>query len=219
MRFLSIFFISLFMTSAHAATRAPVAAPAPSAMTAEARGVAIAKVEAYLSDITSVVSDFTQIAADGTKGTGKFFMKRPGKMRWQYNPPTPLLLVSDGKTVTYYDPGVDQVTYVGVDDTLVAFLAKRFIKLDSESTEITAFSIDKGIISATIRQRKKPSDGTMTLEFSEKPLELKRILTVDAAGNATSVTLENPQFGPVLEDKLFIFNDPRPVNRKRNKRS
>jgi chaperone LolA len=178
----------------------------------------IARVEAYLSGLNSVVANFSQTSADGSAGTGKFFMKRPGKMRWQYAPPTPLLLVSDGKVVTYYDAGLDQVTYIGVDDTLAGFLARKDIKLESESTRLTKFEAVDGLIRATIVQKKKPADGSLTLEFSDNPLEIKNMIAVDATGNATTVKLANAQFGPVLDDKLFVFEDPRSVNRRRNKR-
>jgi chaperone LolA len=184
----------------------------------EEKAADIARVEAYLSTIRSIVSDFSQTSSDGSTGTGKFFLKRPGKMRWQYNPPTPILLVSDGKTVTYYDAGLDQISYVGMDDTLGGFLTKKELKLDSESTKLTGFEVQGTVVRATIVQRKKPSEGSLTLEFSYKPLELKKIIAVDATGNETIVTLQKPQFGPVLDDKLFIFEDPRGVNHKRNKR-
>ncbi|MFZ4541259.1 MAG: LolA family protein [Rickettsiales bacterium] len=178
----------------------------------------IARVEAYLTSINSVVANFRQTSADGSSGTGKFYMKRPGKMRWQYNPPTPLLLVSDGKTITYYDSGLEQVSFVGVDDTLAGFLAKKEIKLDSESTFLKRFDAVDGIIRATIIQRNKPADGSLTLELTDKPLEIKNIISTDATGNTTTVKLENAQFGPVLDDKMFVFVDPRSVNRKRNKK-
>ena len=187
-------------------------------LTGDERAAAISKVEGYLSSINSIVASFTQTSADGSKGDGKFFLKRPGKMRWQYNPPTPLLLVSDGKVVTYYDAGLDQVTYIGVDDTLAGFLAQKNIKLDSESTQLTRISSQNGEISVTIVQKKKPSDGSLTLQFSDRPFEMKQMVAVDATGNATTVKLANAQFGPVLDDKLFVFEDPRAVNRRRNKR-
>jgi chaperone LolA len=178
----------------------------------------IARVETYLSGITTVVASFSQTSADGSVGAGKFFLKRPGKMRWQYAPPTPLLLVSDGKVVTYYDAGLDQVTYIGVDDTLAGFLAKKDIKLTSESTRLTRFSNENGILSATIVQTKKPADGSLTLEFSDNPLEIKNMVAVDATGNVTRVTLSDAQFGTDLDNKLFVFEDPRGVNHRRNKR-
>ena len=179
----------------------------------------IAAVQAYLSGISSIVANFTQESADGSKGSGKFFLKRPGKMRWQYAPPTPILLVSDGKVVTYYDAGLDQVTYIGVDDTLAGFLTRKDIQLNSDSTKMVNYSHENGVISIRIVQIKKPADGSLTLEFNDKPLGIKDMIAVDATGNATTVKLSDARFGPVLDDKLFVFEDPRGVNHKRNTRS
>lgn len=218
--------ITLIATSAHALKRPDrtgidkEAEQKASDAKAEAdKATDIAAVETYLSGISSIVANFTQESADGSKGAGKFFLKRPGKMRWQYNPPTPILLVSDGKVVTYYDAGLDQVTYIGVDDTLANFLTKKLIKLDSESTRVTKYSHTNGVISVTLVQTKKPADGNLTINFNDKPLSIKDMVAVDATGNATTVKLADAQFGPVLDDKLFVFEDPRGVNHKRNKRS
>lgn len=188
-------------------------------LTGEARSEAITQIETYLSGIHSIVADFTQNSADGSSGGGKFFLKRPGKMRWQYNPPTPILLVSDGKVITYYDAGLDQVTYVGIDDTLAGFLTKKDIKLDSDSIQLTQLTEENGLLRVTVVQRKKPGEGSLTLEFSQKPTEIRRMMAVDATGNETRVELQKAQFGPVIDDKLFTFDDPRSVNRRRNKRS
>lgn len=184
----------------------------------EKRTEMIGTIEKYLSSISSIVADFSQESTDGSVGDGKFFLKRPGKMRWQYNPPNPLLLVSNGKVITYYDPGLDQVTYVDIDDTLAGFLARGEIKLDQDSTKLTKLVTNNGQMEATVIQRKKPDEGSITLILTEKPMELKQILTTDATGNQTRVTLSKAQFGPVLDDKLFIFEDKRSVNRKRNSR-
>lgn len=214
MRALWLLMLALMLGGVPAMARAQ--APGPGGIDAK-YAPDIARVEGYLSQITSIVADFSQTSSDGSTGNGKFFMKRPGKMRWQYNPPTPILLVSDGKSVTYYDAGLDQVTYVGVDDTLAGFLAQKTIKLTSESTKLTRFSNENGVISATIIQVKKPNDGSLTLEFSDKPIAITGMTAVDATGNVTRVNLDNAKFGPVLEDKLFVFEDPRGVNHRRNR--
>ncbi len=185
----------------------------------EEKAKAIADIETYLSGISSIVANFTQTATDGSKGSGKFFLKRPGKFRLQYDPPTPILLVSDGKVVTYYDAGLDQVTYIGADDTLASFIARKDIKLDNTTTRLTDFEKADGVVKVTMVQRQKPDEGSLTLEFTEKPIAIKDMITTDATGNKVTVVFTNAQFGPVLDDKLFLFSDPRGVNQRRNKRS
>ena len=175
------------------------------------------QVEAYLSGISSIVADFSQVSADGSTGSGKFYLKRPGKMRWQYNPPTPILLVSNGQTVTYYDASLDQVSYVGIDDTLAGFLAQKTIKFESDSIRMTKFEAKNGAIRVSVVQKKKPDEGSLTLEFTDNPIELRQMVVVDATGQTTRVQLQNAQFGPVLDDKLFVFEDPRGTTPRRKK--
>ncbi len=212
------------IVAADAAMAAPRGrAPVTSSATVEevegsARDAVVTKVETYLSSIPSIVANFSQTSSDGSEGTGKFFLKRPGKMRWQYNPPSPVLIVSDGKVVTYYDAGLDQISYIGIDDTLATLMAKKEIKLESDTARLTKVEQGGGVIRVTVVQKKKPDEGSMTIELSEKPLELKRLITLDATGNETTVTLQNTQFGPVLDDKLFVFEDPRGVNDRRNRK-
>ena len=173
------------------------------------------RVEQYLTGLTSLVADFSQVDANGKTSTGKFFLKRPGKMRWQYHPPTPILLVSNGKTITYYDADLDQVNYLGIDDSLASFLAEPVIKLESATTRLTEFTSAANMIRATIVRKNKSDQGSLTLEFSDKPLQIRRILVKDATNRETTIQLQNAQFGVVLPDKLFTFEDPRGLGRRR----
>lgn len=224
-------FIALLTTSATAAPRGALdsadkpdwsknanKAPVFKELSGDERDEAIAKVEIYLSGISSMTAKFTQGSSDGSTGSGTFYLKRPGKMRWQYDPPSPVLVVSNGKSITYYDAGLDQVTYIGMDDTLASFLTRKEIKLDNESTKLTKFEKADGLMRATVVQRKKPGDGSLTVELTDKPIKISKIITVDATGNETEVTLKDQAFGGVLDERLFIYDDKRGVNRKRNKR-
>lgn len=175
----------------------------------------IARVEAYLSGIHSISADFDQVSTDGGLSRGKFYLKRPGKMRWQYSPPTPILIVSDGKTVTYYDAELDQISYIGADETLAGFLAQKDIRFNSPTTRLTAFDAHDGVIRVTLVQKEKPDDGSLTLEFSDKPLEIKQMIIEDATGHAVHVRLQHAKFGTPLADKLFTFEDPRGLSRRR----
>lgn len=176
----------------------------------------IARVEAYLSGIPSIVANFNQVDAKGNIATGKFYLKRPGKMRWQYEPPTPVLLVCDGSVLTYYDAELDQVNYIGIDDTLASFLARPRITLNSDSTKLIKFSAAHGIIRATIVQKQKPDEGSLTLELSDSPLQLRNMAVTDAMGNSSHIHLQNAVYGQKLPDSLFKFEDPR-GNQRRNR--
>ncbi len=177
----------------------------------------ITRVEQYLSTLSTIVADFSQVDANGGLAEGKFYLKRPGKMRWEYAPPVPLLLVSDGNVIVYYDAELDQVSYIPVDDTLAGFLAKPVIKLDSASTKLVKFSAEAGMVRATIIQRDKPDEGSLTLEFSDKPLQLRQMLVRDARGQQTSIQLQNAVYGKPLPNRMFVFEDPRGINKRRNR--
>ena len=175
----------------------------------------IARVETYLSGITTVVASFSQTSADGSVGAGKFFLKRPGKMRWQYEPPTPILLVSNGKTITYYDSSLDQLNYLPVDESLAAFIAQPTIKLDTDDILMERFEKKDGLIRTTVSRKAAPEEGTLTLVFNEKPLAISQMVIADGAGNATTVNFENAQTGVDLPEKLFTFEDPRGITKRR----
>ena len=181
-----------------------LAAPAQAGKTED-----IAIIEKYLTSLKSLVAGFSQVEADGRTATGKFFLKRPGKMRWQYNPPAPILLVSNGVTITYYDADLDQVNYIPVDDSLASFLAEPTIQLDGKTTRLTDYDHEDGIISVTIARRDEPEQGTLTLTFKDNPITIHQMIVRDGTGKENTVTFENGRIGVVLPDSLFEFEDPR----------
>lgn len=168
----------------------------------------IDRVQQYLSDLSSVVSDFTQVAPDGTLTSGKFYLKRPGKMRWQYNPPTPILMVSNGSELVYYDYELEQVSHIPLDSTLIGFLAQDKIRFDGK-VGIISFSENAGAIRIELTQIKKPDEGRLMLEFSDSPLTIRSMVVTDSTNQVTTVSLNNAHFGIKLDPELFIFRDPR----------
>lgn len=171
-------------------------------------GETLHRVEEYLSKLTTIVSDFTQVAPDGSLASGKFFLERPGKMRWQYNPPTPILIIADGKQLVFYDMELQQVSYFPMDSTLIAFLAEPVIRFNG-NVGITAVEETHNVIRVTLAQRDKPSEGSLMLELSDRPLLIRNMVVTDATNQVTTVSLNDAKFGTRLDKKLFIFRDPR----------
>jgi outer membrane lipoprotein-sorting protein len=168
----------------------------------------ILRLQDYLSGLSSIVSDFTQVAPDVTLTGGKFFLQRPGKMRWQYNQPTPILMVSNGSELVYYDYELEQVSHIPMDSTMIGFLAQDKIRFDNK-VGIISLSHTPGVIRIEVSQRKKPDDGQLLLEFSDNPLQLRNMVVTDATHQVTTVSLNNARFGVKLDPELFIFRDPR----------
>lgn len=193
-----------------------LAAGHPSAVRADIRtenAAEIKRVEDYLNALTTVTADFSQIAPDGTLSGGKFFLKRPGKMRWEYEPPTPVLMIANGSAITYYDSELEQVSHIPVGSTLAGFLAREKIDLADPSIKIREVAKTEAGLRLTLAEADGES-GSLTLEFSDEPLQLQRMVAIDAQGQSTTVSLSNAKFGEELANRLFVFEDPR----KRQKR-
>lgn len=180
-------------------------AATPLQLTAEDK-TAIAKVEKYLTGLTTIQADFVQIAPDGGMASGKFYLSRPGKMRWQYDPPTPILMVADGKFLVFYDYELDQTSYIPLQETLAGFLARDVIRFGGDVV-ITDINRGPGSLRLSMVQQEKPKDGILTLEFATSPLQLRNMKVVDAIGQETTVSLNNARYGIPLGKELFVFED------------
>jgi outer membrane lipoprotein-sorting protein len=204
-----------FLAAIILATCIAASSPALAAVNLAKYGKDVARIEAYLKVIESIKADFSQVAPSGDVSEGVFYMKRPGKMRWEYKPPTPILLVADGKTITYYDAELEQVSYIDIEDTIAGFLSKGNWALNTGTTELVGFEKTPSALRASVAQRGKPENGTLTLEFSDNPLKLKQFVVTDQAGGETRVALQNARFGDKLPDRLFRFQDPRKLKSRR----
>ena len=196
---------------------APLAGPAL-AQTALPTGdqTLVDRAIAYLEGMTEAKARFAQTDARGRTTTGQLFMKRPGKARFAYDPPSGLLVVSDGGVVSVQDKRLktfDQ--YPLVATPLSLFLAKT-IRLD-RGVAITRVARMVDGFSITARDGKKQTAGTITLTFTEKPLALAGWTVTDAQGRPTRVQLIGLQPATGLDKSLFVLKDPRPKNVGRGK--
>src|SRR5271170_2918938 len=91
---------------------------------AETQDEIAGKVEDYLNGIKTMQADFLQIAPSGDESTGKFYLSRPGKIRWEYESPSRILIIVSGSLVSYYDYGLNQVSYTPSGSSLAEFLAR-----------------------------------------------------------------------------------------------
>jgi outer membrane lipoprotein-sorting protein len=210
--FAALLFAVASILPAYAAEEAAAPVPFLSSEELAPHAKTIESVENYLSGLTTIVADFTQVAPDGSLTSGKFFLQRPGKMRWQYNPPTPVLMVADGKELVFYDYELEQVSHIPLDSTLIGFLAQEKIRFD-DSVGIQNIEEEAGVIRITLAQKDKPKDGQLMLEFSNNPLLIRNMVVTDATNQMTTVSLNNARFGEKVDKELFIFRDPRKPRR------
>jgi outer membrane lipoprotein-sorting protein len=182
--------------------------PAPAALPAVTHAGDIARIERYLNGLITLKADFVQINPDGATVTGELYYQRPDKMRLDYDPPSNILIISDGWWVIYYDRQLEQVSHLSIDSTPLGFLLSDEIRLSGDVT-VTAVERSAGELNVTLVQTDEPNQGSIQLAFAEDPLELRRWTLVDAQGQATRVVLEQPEAGVPLARELFRFRDPK----------
>ncbi len=160
------------------------------------------RVEDYLESLSTLRSRFLQTSSNGGVETGKLFMSRPGKLRFEYDPPASILMISDGIFLIYIDKDLDQVTHIFLKSTPVNFLVREDIRMDGDIT-VTKIRRSPGMLRITIRDTDEPGKGSMTLIFTDKPLALRKWTVIDAQNIRTNVMLTGVETGMTLDLKLF----------------
>jgi outer membrane lipoprotein-sorting protein len=171
----------------------------------------ISRIQAYLNGLRTLKARFIQIAPDGTTSQGTAWIERPGRMRFQYDPPSPFLLVAGHGLVVFHDSQLQQTSNIPVGTTPLGILLAADITLSGDVT-VTNVNRQPGQISLTLDRTKSPNDGTLTLIFATNPLELRQWVVVDAQRRETRVTLYDIQLGGVFNPDLFNYVDPRALD-------
>jgi outer membrane lipoprotein-sorting protein len=187
---------------AAAQPRQPVPPPAP------ADRAALARIEAYLNGLRTLKARFLQVAQNGASAEGTAWIWRPGRMRFDYDPPEPLLLVASHGQFMLYDRELKQPTTVPVSQTPLAILLREEIRLSGDVT-VTGLERSGGFLRVTLHRTAAPAEGRLTLVFQENPMELRQWVVVDAQGRETRVSLSQVETGVRIDPFIFEFNDPR----------
>ena len=168
----------------------------------------VARAEAWLNRLSSLKARFVQIAQNGASAEGTGWIVRPGKMRFEYDPPEPLLLVASHGQFFYFDRQLKQATTLPLGATPLGMLLRDDLKL---AGDVTVSRVDRGggLLRITLFRTGRPAEGSLTLVFGQDPVELKQWAVVDAQGQETRVSLFQTEFGGRFPNMLFDFNDPR----------
>jgi outer membrane lipoprotein-sorting protein len=198
-----LFLAALSLTAAHAS-------PALHAQTAPSP--TLAAVQAHLRATSTMTADFVQTDRNGQRLTGKLTLKRPGKIRFEYEKGVPLLIVGDGNSLTMIDYEVRQVQRWPVKNSPLTVL------LDPER-DLAAFARlvptgDADVISVEVRDPKRPEFGTITMVFTRDAaapagLRLRGWVALDAKKSRTRIDLNNQRFNVAVADSAFRWTDPR----------
>ena len=188
---------ALFLSSLLSPTEAEAETAIAAHLTAQDK-TDLKRIEDYLESISTLKGGFLQISSNGNVSSGKLFISRPGKLRFEYDPPASILILSDGIFLIYIDKELDQVTHVFLKSTPVNFLVREDIRMDGETT-VTEIRRSPGTLRLTVQ-------GSLTLIFTDKPLALRKWSVIDAQNIQTNVTLTNLETGMTLDPKLFRYD-------------
>jgi len=167
------------------------------------------ELERYLNAITTMRSRFMQVTSQGTFNQGDFMMARPGRMRIEYDPPSPIVLVSDGFWMMYKDKELDQRSFTLLSNVPASIFLGEKVDFFDDSLLISDYVSKSHVIRITLQRNDDPMGGSLTLVFAAKPLALKQWNIVDGQGISTTVSLMGPQFGVPLDPSLFkVENKP-----------
>lgn len=192
---------------------APVAAsaapPPPAAGLEQAPdATVIAKVQDYLNGLRSLKARFLQVAPNGALTRGTAWLERPGRMRFQYDPPTPLLLVAGHGMILFSDTKLGQTTNIPIGQTPLGILLADHIDLTHDGVRVTNVRRLPGEVQLTMVRTASPGEGSLTLSFATDPLTLRGWTVVDPQRQQTSVTLYDIQLGGTFDPALFNPNAP-----------
>ena len=165
---------------------------------------AIERINAYLNGIKTLRADFLQVATNGEIASGKLYMSRPGKIRFEYKPPSPILILSDGTFLIYIDKHLEGMTHFFLSNSPIGFLVKKSVRI-TDDTEIISFSQKANIIRIKLAKLNQIDKGTITLNFTNQPFSLRKWVIADAQGVETTVILNNMEKNIALNPELFEF--------------
>jgi outer membrane lipoprotein-sorting protein len=199
----------MLLAFAPAAPQSAAAAIAPRLQLGAPERAELARIEEYLNGISTVRAEFVQQSSNGEQARGQLYLARPGRLRIDYQPPVPVLVIADGTFLIYYDRRLEQVSYVPLASTPASILLDDRISLAEDSLIVTGYERAGDLILVTVARASNPGEGSITLSFKENPLQLAEWSVTDAQGIVTLVTLIDPRFGIELDHALFVFQDPR----------
>ena len=190
------------------AARSPARAqPAPGWQPTAQDRTDLSRIEAYLNNLHTLKAHFLQVAPDGGVSEGTAWLDRPGRMRFQYDPPAPFLLVAAYGLLVFRDTKLDQTSNVPLSQTPLGILLADKVTLSGDVT-VTGLARQPGQLQVSLVRTASPSDGTLTLVFADPPLALRQWTVLDAQRKETRVTLYNVELGGSFDPELFNVAKP-----------
>jgi outer membrane lipoprotein-sorting protein len=165
-------------------------------------GIGVPQIEQYFNGIRSLKARFVQSNPNGSVVQGTLYVRRPGRMRFEYDAPSQLKIVADGRQVTMWDNATRDFGQWPIGWTAASFLVKDPLVLSGD-LQVEKLERVNGMLEATMSQARKPQEGKVIVRLAENPLLLRGWTIVDNRGNRVTVSLSDMQTGLQLADSLF----------------
>lgn len=162
----------------------------------------VARIEQYMDNIITMQARFQQVEPDGKISRGNIYLRKPGRLRVEYDPPVPILLVADGGLLSYYDRDLDELKQMPLQQSSAWFLVRYPIKL---TDGITVSHVDRspGGLQISLYQTDEPDAGSVSLVFVDNPLQLTQWTVTDGQNKEVRVGLADVQVGIDVPNDKF----------------
>ena len=215
-------FANLFAALAAATLPMPLHAAAPAHVGAapiaphfsDAEKADLKRISAYLNTIKTVQGRFTQVNADGKTEQGNFYLKKPGRVRFEYQKPNPNLIIADGTSVAVENSDLKTTDRYPLLNSPLRLLLSDNIDLTSDS-HVAAMKREQGALSVTARENAAVGGGSITLTLADSggSLELRQWEVIDAQGAHTTVALNDMRQTADIPARLFVIEDLSPFKK------
>ncbi len=157
----------------------------------------------YLNEMQTAQSDFTQINDDGTISTGTIYIKRPGRIRFEYKPPEKTLVLASANTVAVFDAksNTGPETYP-LDKTPLSIILAKNVNL-GQARMVVGHRFDGTATVVTAQDPAHPEYGNIQLKFTDNPVQLRQWVINDDSGSSTTVVLGDLTVGKALSNTIF----------------
>lgn len=189
--------LTLFSATAAFAAMQPFSALAQGDATAQ-------KIANHFSSVKTMMGEFVQFGPRGEQTGGKFYIARPGKLRFNYEDPSPMRVISDGKNVVIGNNKLKTWDLYPLSKTPLSLLLAD--KIDLNNQKVRDVKEESDLTTIVLGDKSIFGDSTITLMFDPKTFDLRQWTTTDAQNKDTTVMIFNVQTGMALDDKVFAIN-------------
>ncbi|HSR75653.1 MAG TPA: outer membrane lipoprotein carrier protein LolA [Xanthobacteraceae bacterium] len=190
-------------------TGTAAAAPQDSTDSEARQRALVERINGYLTNIQTLVGDFVQVGPDGARTEGQFFIQKPGKVRFEYKPPSRVDVIADGQSVVVRDRKLATQDLYPLSQTPLRYLLSDRIDLGRD-TNLVSVAVDDVFVTLVIEEKQFVGTNRLVLMFGAKDLQLRQWTVTDPQGYDTTVAVYNLDTKKKPDPDLFKINYDNP---------